>query len=593
MQHSHIRINLTAFLFVAVFCFWYLVHPEALSFREQYQMFLFEGQYLAEHLSVAGGVAAYVSGFIIQFFYYPLLGAAFLAMLFALFQLGQWSVARQMSGVASHRGLSFVAPLLTLCYMEDENVQLTFLTALTICTWAAVAYGKIERGRTAAKIIGTPILYWICGPAFIVYLLLCAAIDLRRRAKAADLWPLAYGVAVVFISAYTLMRQCDMPDVLWGQNYHNLRMTWPPMQFVIEGLCVALPVVMSFLPSIKRASIIVTEGIAVCAAGMAVAFLAFDTEKYGVIELESLVRSEKWDAVAERGLEINSADLTALSAVNLALEQKGTLLSEMFAYPQRGVGGLITLSLRNQFSSLPSAEALFRMGMVNLSQQYFFDLQEGIVNCQKSGRLSKRIAETLIVNGRYEMARKYLYRLRKTLFYSAWARKAETFLGNEHAVNSHPTWGKLRRLRHKMTFYFNYAEMDKMLGLLYADNNANRMALDYFVAQALLRRDLKQLWQSLAWVRDAYGDNMPRHVQEAAAMAWTQSHSSFEGMPIKLSVDVMHDMTEFAHLYTSNPNDPRLDSDRWRKTFWHYMLRGVRPDGNTGATQTAESEQVK
>jgi hypothetical protein len=68
---------------------------------------------------------------------------------------------------------------------------------------------------------------------------------------------------------------------------------------------------------------------------------------------------------------------------------------------------------------------------------------------------------------------------------------------NEAQMNAHPVYGKLRKLRYKEDFLYSYEEIDKMLGLLFMNNQENHMALDYFLAQLLLKGDMQGFTQYL------------------------------------------------------------------------------------------------
>ncbi len=590
-----LRTSISTILFAVVFSFWLFMHPEALSFHEQYQMFLSTWAYLSGHLSVVGGVAEYIAEFFIQFCYYPAVGAALLALLFLLLQVATWRVASQMSNGCGNYALSTIPSFLMLAIMSDENVELTLLVALILSTFAAAVYGRMWtfRAKSLCHVVAVPTLYWLCGPAAIVYVLLCVAIDVRRNAALISLVSIPYLAVLMFVASQSLMSQYATPDILFGHNYHNLRLTHPASLFVAEASLVVVPLIISLLPLSKNLWFEGFEALIVFVAGCCLSFKSYATPKYDVIALDALVRSEKWDDIISRAKADNPKNETALAAVNLALAQKGQLLDSMFRFQQIGPQGLLTRSHRDQFSSATTAEALFRLGMVNMAQHYFFDLQEAIIDCHKSSRFSKRIAETLIINGRYEMAHKYINRLSHTLFYSSWASRASRFLGDDNAVNNHPVWGQLRRFRYQDSFAANYYEMDKMLAILYNGNKSNRLALDYFLAQCLLRRDLRSLWSGLAWARDAYGDNLPRHIQEAVAFTWTQSHNSFEGIPMPIAPDVLHGLADFARLYSTNKADTRLDAPRFRNTYWHYLLLEKPVDANSGATTIANDEQVR
>ena len=153
---------------------------------------------------------------------------------------------------------------------------------------------------------------------------------------------------------------------------------------------------------------------------------------------------------------------------------------------------------------LPSAETFWRLGMVNSAQRYMFDTQESILNGRKSGRCTKRIAECMIVNGHYQTAAKQLDLLKKSLFYRRWAMDAEAMMKNEATINDHPVYGRLRRLRYKENFLYSYEELDKMFGLLFMNNTENKMALDYFMAQMLLKGNLQGFQQNMGVVQQ-YG----------------------------------------------------------------------------------------
>lgn len=590
-----LRTSISTVFFAVVFCFWLFLHPEALSFHEQYQMFLTTWTYLSDHLTVAGGVAEYIAEFFIQFCYYPAAGAVLLALLFLLLQVATWRIARLMSPNGGNYALSIIPALLMLAYMSDENVKPTLLVALILPTFAAAAYGRMLSffSKVSFHVVAIPILYWLCGPTAIVYALLCIAIDVRRNAALISLATIAYLAVIMLIASQSFMSQYATPDILFGHNYHNLRLTHPAMFFVIEGAVVAIPVVMSLIPRPKRLWVECAEALVVLVAGCCLSFKPYATPKYDAIAFDALVRGEKWDDIIALAHTANPTDEASVVAVNLALAQKGMLLDSMFCSQQVGPQGLLARSHRDQFSSATTAEALFRLGMVNMAQHYFFDLQEAIIDCRKSSRFSKRIAETFIINGRYEKARKYVNRLSHTLFYSSWASRASRFLGDDDAVNNHPVWGRLRKIRYQESFAANYYEADKMLAILYNGNKSNRLALDYFIAQCLLRRDLRALWSGLAWARDAYGANLPRHVQEAVAFAWTQSHNSFDGIPVTIAPAVLQNLADFARIFSANQADERLNAPRFRHTYWHYLLLEKPVDASTGATNIANDEQVR
>ena len=52
---------LSLLLALAVFLFWWKRYPHALAFQEQFQLFLFDTDYLLSRLGEPGGVARYLA----------------------------------------------------------------------------------------------------------------------------------------------------------------------------------------------------------------------------------------------------------------------------------------------------------------------------------------------------------------------------------------------------------------------------------------------------------------------------------------------------------------------------------------------------
>ena len=60
------NIGLSMLVGIGMFLFWYVAYPQALSYQEQYQLFLWTWDYLVERLSLPGGFADWVGEFLCQ-----------------------------------------------------------------------------------------------------------------------------------------------------------------------------------------------------------------------------------------------------------------------------------------------------------------------------------------------------------------------------------------------------------------------------------------------------------------------------------------------------------------------------------------------
>ena len=155
-------------LLIAVTLFWWLGHVEILYYQEQYQMFQTTGEYLADHLAVAGGVSVYVSEFLTQFNLYPFVGALFIAIeLTAIaFCVVQLCSAHRGNVVLRACGLVVgAAAVWLLCWMMgDENLLPSFPVAVLIALIGLniILVPESKKVRSLVAVVVLPLIYWCC-----------------------------------------------------------------------------------------------------------------------------------------------------------------------------------------------------------------------------------------------------------------------------------------------------------------------------------------------------------------------------------------------------------------------------------------------
>ncbi len=482
------KAALSLLFLTALYLFWWLREPFLLSYHEQYQLFLFTADYLCQALRIPGGMAAWMGEMVVQFFYVEWLGALLLAVLLWLLHVLTARVLHSRKWFL----LSFIPPVLVAWMMADESVLLAYPVAMA---GAMGCHLLTKKWHWLTDLAVVPLLYWLIGPMVWLYVALQVAGNGWRR-----LFAVVPAVAVQWVAYSFLLPEWQLYSVLTGWVYYRIPLQVNPMMWIVPLVVLAL----ALLSRLKHKPWLVACEGAVDVALACLAWSAFSNEKMLLIEQDWLVRNEQWDKVIDRAEEHQVQDPFSAQCVNLALAKKRLLADRMFDFYQSGREALIMPCTRDLTSMLPSAEAFWHLGMVNSAQRYMFDTQESILNAKKSGRCTKRIAECMIVNGHYKPAAKQLGLLKHSLFYRQWAKEAETYLGKEDKINAHPVWGKMRKLRYKNDFLYNYDEIDKMFGQLFIGNTDNKMALDYMLAQMLLNGNVPAFSQYLAWAQQ-YG----------------------------------------------------------------------------------------
>lgn len=575
---------------VAVVIFWAVPYVGGLCFQEQYLMFLFDTGYFLERIVLPGGLADYISEFLVQFYYMPVLGGAIIGLLLIGIQTAVWGLMKQYGARHDFPGylLSFLPSIALWCAMGDQNVLLSFVVAL----FGALVIGWIHNRfhnrlvKVVFELVSTALVYWFLGPVVFLYAALMIGDTLKNALQKGNVFSgIGYSACILILTiAWILLTtqtlQYPLYRIFAGLNYYRYPGAISPLPFVVMVWAVVIPF-LGMIPCRQKSlqklqqskAVMVLSYVLVIVASWFGIKASFDEMTYELIDYDFLVRTEQWDKIIEKAEKKPATTPLSVSCVNLALSQKGMLADRLFEFYQNGGEGLFPTFTRDMTSPVSTAEIFFRLGMVNDAERYMFEAQEAIPNYRKSARLTRRIIECEIINGNYKVAAKLLRRLQKTLFYSNWANQMMALLGNEKAINRHPVYGKLRKYREKkQDFLFSDREMDQMLGLLFLNDNHNRMAYEYLMCYELLQRDMEKFMQYYPLGRFVGYDHIPRTFQEILIGNWMKTHSDPRTIPYSVDAQNVNNTLNFIQLYMQNPKNPLLNQQPYVSNAWHYVM---------------------
>ena len=473
------RATISLLLGAAVFSFWMWLYPQDLSYQEQNQLFLFTWDYFRERIALPGGLADWLSEFLVQFFYWRWAGALVMALLAVLLQRAVWRVGRNAYA------LSLVPSLLILVYLGDVDVLLSFPVALLLSVWLCPLLRKAGWHRLWL----IPLGWWLIGPVIIVPILYSVLIG----HKLGDVLMLVWTALTFYLEYRLLAPQYPFRDALFGLNYYRLIETLPTLQIVIPAVTL-LCIFLCELPfSLRRPALAGSILVLLLAGATAYGVCrTYNKDTHETLAYDWLIRHERYADVIARAEKYQPHNPVSACSVNFCLFTQGQLESRLADFYQCGVGGLVQPGIRDNLSDITSAELLWMMGMPNITLQYCFDLQESIQNGRKSGRFMSRIAECNIVNGWYDRAERYLDILSHSLCYRTWAREKRALIQDEDAVAADPVYAYIRKVRFQDDFITVYESLDLMMAILYNQNPNNFMAAQYYEA-----------WQRLKQMEDA------------------------------------------------------------------------------------------
>ena len=454
---KHLHLLCTLVFGLAVLLFFGLAYPHHLHYQEQFQLFLFDSTYVWEIVRVPGGVADLLGRFSTQFFLYAWVGALIIGLLLAAVQL----LTLRLSGSESLYGLSFVPAFLLWLFLLDENALMGGVWAVLLSLLAAWGILSLRKKLSTISyslftIVAILLLYLLVGPV-------CLPIPIE------SLWT----------GAHYHRYPTVFPWLLWGAA------------FSIWGLMGIALLIHRFPKHFSLHSPLSSHLLTALVAAIMGSFVwknaNFRAEK--VMQYDFMARHQQWNRILETANREKPNNQIGVTVQNLALAMHGVLLDQLFNYHQNGIAGLLPDVKEDATSPLPTAEAFYQLGMINVAQRTVFEAQEAILDFQKSGRCYMRLAQTNLINGQYEVARKYLSALQKTLFYHDWANETLPLLGDEAAIAKHPEYGRLRKMAYDDDFYFSDHVTPEMLQSLYLRNRDNGLAYQYLVAYYLLTGD--------------------------------------------------------------------------------------------------------
>ncbi len=484
MKHIHYLYSL---LFgVVVLLFFGLAYPHHLHYQEQFQLFLFDNTYMWDIVRLPGGVADLLGRFCTQFFLFAWVGAIIIALLLFAVQL----LTLRLADWGKLYGLSFVPAFLLWIYLLDENALLGGVWAVLLTLLASWAFDKIPDGRIRRLLLvaAIPLLYWVAGPVCIVFFLLQAP-----HPKRCVWYYSVFALLAIMIVALSYCLPVQTGKLWTGIHYFRYPTVFPALLWA-ASLSVFIMAALARLlirwqktPSSHIVTLVSFVLVAVCMGYFIKENANFKAEK--TMGYDFMACHQQWNRIIETINVEKPNNQIGVTVQNLALAMRGTLLDQMSQYNQNGLLGLLPDVQSDATSPMPTAEALYQLGMVYAAQRTVFEAQESILDFQKSGRSYKRLAQTNLIIGSYEVARKYLTALQKTLFYRDWANETLLLLGDEKAIAKHSEYGHLRQMIHKEDFYFGDHVSPEMLEALYNSNKDNNLAYQYMMAAFVLTGD--------------------------------------------------------------------------------------------------------
>jgi hypothetical protein len=578
----------TILLILAAGCavFYGFFYNQHLIQREQLQLFEFTFNYFLNKLAFHGGFADWCGEFLVQFFHLPFLGALILTLLFLQLYFLTRRLLIKISPAKPLFLFSMLPALGYLVLMADNYYSVSGIAGLIIALIGALFYLSLRkvRARSYAGIILIPMIYWLSGGAYLVFMaiLLCSELIFRFRNiglySPVRLSLLAFiiilGAILPLIARAFLFKNTILQSFL-STSYYSLPIFFP-LQLIM--IFVSFPLIMflqqfihdnikkRILGIINVASVIfllvfTLTGISLTAN--------FKQEK--IIAYDNLVYRQEWNKIIAKAEKEKPNDRSSMVAVNLALAIEGKLSSEMFSFNE-GRDMLFDEYRRKGMTPFISGEPYFYLGLYNFAQMFASETIESTPDVKYPSRSFRRMAETYMINEQYSIAKKYLVPLSHTLFHRRWANECLDITGDTVKLKTEPHWTALRKLRSSYDFYYNYNQPDIALKYLLISDPDNRTAYEYLMAYFLLHKDLDSFLAFLPVHAKFSYNGLPLAWQEALVYIGTRMQQlPYQQTDYKINTDVMNRIRSYAAQFTGNKADSLNLKKEFANTYWYYL----------------------
>ncbi|MDO5442172.1 MAG: DUF6057 family protein [Bacteroidia bacterium] len=406
---------------ILVWLFFAFCYQGHLVYNQGLWLFLDTKEFFLDKVLQTGGVGDYIAIFLTQFNHWPLIGAAIIAVILGSIHYLLVLFFKRMGLRSGWSQLAIAVPValwILLCRKGE-------LIGLPVGILAAVAMSFIRLGRkwTAG--------FWL--------LLLTAAVF--------------FGFGLFPALTFLVLQAISYIRIECKEKHHS----------GFAGYAFATVIL---------------------AAGLFCVFRTADFDLDMDMRYTQAARNRDWAKLIGYSQNKRLKKSAAMcNCVNLApanmpgTDGKSPLNSYALYSRESGTGSLM---LDEQYDQINACEILFNLGFISEARRCAFERLTSVSEDGYCGYWLTRLAECALVDGRMELARKYLSILSHNFIYRYSARKLMEM--SDEQVADHFLYGRLREMRLTENVSFQGMGFDFMLLTMLNDHPENSMALDYYVA---------------------------------------------------------------------------------------------------------------
>ena len=565
-------------LLFAYFCFYEVTAhiPYQLCQLEHESMFIGNVDVFNKYLGELGGLGAWMTLWATQFFAFWGWGSWFFILPVLLFLVTaslfrgkkEWTLP-----VSAFIGLTLLLSMFDYHYSWAGGMSFSLVM---LCLFLITRI-KSELLKSILFLAVIPMALWLFGSVAIV--LLAGGLCLLTNGKNWKyLVPISVGIyALMAFSIYQFGLINSITTLLSPEFYYDFDSKFPWYHYLPWILTIIFIVVFRLieLPQMKRNwvwwGVNLVLWILPCGVFMKVSPSFVSPYDQILYRLNHYAYQEKWDSVLRVLRACPMDNWLFMNYANLALAEEGQLADMAFLYKPQGGSALMVSPNPSGLVRMLKSDIHYSVGCVAEAQHQAFDAQ--VAYHKELGiQTLKRLVQTNIILGHYEVAEKYLSLIGQTMFHKEWADQYKGFLYNDEAVLADAELGEKRKsLINDNRFALVEGWLTDLKDIV-TINPKNKKAVEYLGIAYLLVKDMDAFAK---FMEQHYGAcasvAIPGAFQQALVLLYNPNEEKCKTYQIDRKV--VDEYARFNEWYEKNKNKSdckNVMSAEFGHTFWYY-----------------------
>jgi len=596
-----IRNQNFSFIIIFLFLFFYylLVFNSSLYYHHHQPLFLFYKPYLKGFLLYPGGPAELIAQFFLQFFLFNLLGALILAALSLSVFILVYKLIKKIGNFEFSLILSFLPVCFLLIIQNLYNFPLVISAKYLFALLFFLAYTKTPNRYKIFAIFLSFLIYYILGGwVYLFYIVLCVTHELLFRQDSRKYIYAGLNVLVYFIYPYIAARYLviislkdaylyiiPLEATRWPFNF-NVNLYFYLFFLSFPVLQIAIFVYLKYIKAKlkerkgKKRSISSTgiydtllKLIYILIAAVLILRFSFDQQEAKRIQIDYLAQQGRWQELLNLTPKIEEYNIMVNFNVNRALYHTGQLLDNLFGYSQMMGADVLFLENVPRPVKISAIDIYFDLGHIRAAQVLAY---EGQTHFGYTPKILKSVVMTNIINEEYNIAKRFLDILNKSIIHKKWVRHYRNYISDKSLIKSDSLIQLKRKLTPKFDFFIAIGERSDMdLIELLKENENNKMAFEYLMAYYLLEFRLEDLLGYLGKFKELDYGKYPHYIEEAILV----SRFAFPSINFEVDYSINQQTIELFEQFNSILSSFRNKAEaeealrrRFFHTYWYYSL---------------------